>query len=1334
MAAVSVLFLSCDNFFENDVTEENQTQNIEVKSAQNCPAMSGSNKAEPEPVIVSGQMTISGAVPEEVLPEYGSEQSASRSAVPTYEISQVEYFVTAVSGSRTVDGTFATDQNAGTFSINLIPGLEWDITCGLRKRSSGGTTGEVLFSATKEDVDPATLANNAVLQFFPTPDTSGGSGSTGEIDLSMTVVSAITSVEINCFSSNKNDWPFTSASLSETTASIKTDTTYPSVKSGVYEVIIDFYKSGHVLAYSTVQTINVCKGLKTKKWISSGGITPIEADGTFNITTEKLAAFVNTTFYVGNIASSKAASDSGNNGNHREPFLTLAKAINQIEVQAAASGSATLLPYTIFIVGTVDNTSSLFSSVPELGSSLNGKASKITIKGIANESNPPLVQKASSMAPDRVLNIATTVPVEINGLTITGGKASGTTGSEGYGGGLYLRDEGTVVTLNNTTIEGNYAALQGGGVYIAGGASLIMTGTSQIKENAILRRGAGTGNPDTKGAGGGVYVAEGAYFTLNGGSISGNGSADSGAAVYVRGTFTMNDGLIDSNKYILASNQTNPVLSTILSSATITQNIEIGVPGTFNMKGGTITSSLSEGWNGAGVCIYSSGGAEGTANFNMSGGTITGIKFSSSSHYGAVYLSGQTNCKLIFNMSGGSIRGNTAALQCSGVYVGRYSSFVMTGGEISGNSLISTSDTAGIYLSDLPASGYPKISLGKAGSESTVKIKNNTRGTLNQKSNLSVSGSTLLSIAGPLSAESEIGISKVDGGVFTEGYNSQSSNPSRHFLSDDDFDIILDSSGEAKILLPDYVYVSSRTAVPAGDDESGTGSQSYPFATIERAVERITNNNNPSIKAVIYVTGDVACSHTVLNDTGTDGTMLLAHSLTIEGLGSAAVLYCEDSENVYEKGGILNLNTSVPVTIKNVTLRNGKAVRGGALYIDGSSLILDENTKITNCFAEYGGGLAVENGGSITLDNAVIEANGVLKQGGGVYVGNDSGMIMNGTSSLIKDNGVIGGRVDKTLTNRTAGGGVFIAADASFTMNNGSVEGNIAQSGGAIYVFGNFIFKDGFIKSNKKISSAGQSNSLASMSLYSLSSRLTSTRENYGQGANVEVGISGSFTMKGGTITSDLEKPGQNGAAVNIYANTNDGDVPGTATFNMEGGSITGLAIGANAAVQVNIQLESEDAQGIINMSGGSITNNTYLYFNNNTKLGAAICLLNKGHFIMTGGEISGNNAYSDGGAIYIRNNFSDITLGKQGVTSTVIIKNNTATTNYETNNICFNSLYSNVINIAGPLSAESEIGITGHGVITHGYSLYNIISPEEIFTSDHGGEVSLVDGEVVIN
>jgi hypothetical protein len=244
----------------------------------------------------------------------------------------------------------------------------------------------------------------------------------------MEVDSTIIKYKTTCISDNSAYWPFSSPNPIEITGStvtIQTDSTNPSIRSGAYEVIIDFYKAGNVIAYSTVQTINVCKNLKTKKWIASGGTGPIESNGSFNVSAAKIASYVNTFIYVGSIPGLGSASDT-NSGNHTAPFLTLSRAISYIEDIATAEGADTSLKYTILITGEVNNTPD--TTVPEIGSSLNGKAGKIIIKGRGTN---PSIQNPN---PDgRVLTIGTTVPVEFSNLTIKDGNASGSD-AEGKGG------------------------------------------------------------------------------------------------------------------------------------------------------------------------------------------------------------------------------------------------------------------------------------------------------------------------------------------------------------------------------------------------------------------------------------------------------------------------------------------------------------------------------------------------------------------------------------------------------------------------------------------------------------------------------------------------------------------------------------------------------------------------------------------------------------------------------------------------------------------------------------------------------------------------------------
>ena len=788
-------FTSCSNIFENDVTEENEVQSAE----------------EPEPVCISAQMIFSGAVPQEILQNGSSTGAAgiepSRAAIPTFTSSEIDYFAVATTGTganlRTSNGTFgaAGSANEGSFTILLIPGKIWTITCGIKIKNSTAESDRIL-TAVMPSVVPENIASGSTLNFYPVPDTSDTTAA-GQIDLTMTIDSSIKSIELTANGSNAGNWPFTNATIAAggTTATIRTDSSTPaiaSVPAGTYNVLMSFYDENDVLLYTTVQNISVCKGLTTRAWISSGGQSPIDSSGNFNVSAAKIQTYASTNFYVGVTGATNALSPSNNNsGSHKSPFLTFDKALSVIQGLATAAGADTTREYTIHICGTVNNTST--TTVPEIGSTLNGKLAKLTIQGRTNTSNPPVLQNPNSTG--RVLSIVTAVPVEIVGLKITGGNAQESTGTGGYGGGLYLSGNGSSVTLDNCVIEQNKAYSQGGGIYVATGASLIMNGNnSAIQSNRIS---GGSSSPDYryKKQGGGIYIASGASFTMNGGSITQNSALVSGGGIYCRGTFTMNKGNISSNAMSTTSTFTE------LPSTSRTANVEIGSPGTFNFNGGTITSTFTTGHTGAAICLYADpSDPAGQMTLNMTNGSITEITSTNpaasaaggdcAGYNGIIYLNSESSSvSIVFNMSGGSITANEIKSAndkvSAAVCVGQYSSFTMTGGEISGNHAQHAG--GGVCLVPTTTTPSPSFTLGKSGSSSTVKIRNNTSGSSNATDNVHLQTGQTITVAGALSTESEIGITRTySSSPFTTGYASTNSStaPADIFTSDQDFDIV----------------------------------------------------------------------------------------------------------------------------------------------------------------------------------------------------------------------------------------------------------------------------------------------------------------------------------------------------------------------------------------------------------------------------------------------------------------------------------------------------------------------------------------------------------------
>jgi predicted outer membrane repeat protein len=112
----------------------------------------------------------------------------------------------------------------------------------------------------------------------------------------------------------------------------------------------------------------------------------------------------------------------------------------------------------------------------------------------------------------QIFNVASTITVFLNSLTITNGFASG-----GSGGGIY---NGGTLTLTNCTLSGNSGDF-GGGIYSAG--TLTLNQCTLSGNSAYF--------------GGGIYSA--GTLTLNQCTLSGNSAYFGGGGIYNSGTLTL---------------------------------------------------------------------------------------------------------------------------------------------------------------------------------------------------------------------------------------------------------------------------------------------------------------------------------------------------------------------------------------------------------------------------------------------------------------------------------------------------------------------------------------------------------------------------------------------------------------------------------------------------------------------------------------------------------------------------------------------------------------------------------------------------------------------------
>ncbi|QQO09209.1 fibronectin type III domain-containing protein [Breznakiella homolactica] len=210
--------------------------------------------------------------------------------------------------------------------------------------------------------------------------------------------------------------------------------------------------------------------------------------------------------------------------------------------------------------------------------------------------------------------------------------------------------DGTAVL--QTGSGGGYAFFLWKGVTLTLGQGITVKGTQSngtslvhVYENSTLIMEAGskiTGNTTNGTSGGGVSVVNTGTFIMEGGEISGNGSADVfGGGVYTAGSFTMNGGKISGN------------------SSADGAGIHVDVTGNFTLNGGEITGNRAAS-AAAGFSFTAGGGVSTSGTFTMTGGTISG------------------------NTAPGS--GNTIPGYGGGVFIGPGGTFSIEAGTIGNNS------------------------------------------------------------------------------------------------------------------------------------------------------------------------------------------------------------------------------------------------------------------------------------------------------------------------------------------------------------------------------------------------------------------------------------------------------------------------------------------------------------------------------------------------------------------------------------------------------------------------------------------------------------------------
>ena len=339
---------------------------------------------------------------------------------------------------------------------------------------------------------------------------------------------------------------------------------------------------------------------------------------------------------------------------------------------------------------------------------------------------------------------------------------------------------------------------------------------------------------------------------------------------------------------------------------------------------------------------------------------------------------------------------------------------------------------------------------------------------------------------------------------------------------------------------------------------------------------------------------------------------------------------------VYVYGAVFNMEGG--------NIAGNFAQNGGGIYLGGSSSefnMTGGNVIYNEAFR--GGGIAngINTGGgygTIDISGGTVSGN-TAAEGGGVALGSTLGnAIKVGGKLILSDASEISG--NKATE---AGGGVWLAGEAEFELNGGSVSYNEAPYGGGVYAasrstgkYGKVNLVSGDISHNTATVSGGGVGLGGGILAMSGGSVVNNEAAKNGGGAYSEYGHE--ITVTGGNIGNNVAGENGGGICANLGGLTVDGgeitdnraDVYGGGIYSSANTEIKNGSVSANFAVAGGGGIY-KCADTDFRMSGGSITLNTV----GAEATGSAVYCSESDNFytdklILSGGEIKATDVNKD--------------------------------------------------------------------------------------------------------
>jgi|GEM_PF-6969825 len=395
----------------------------------------------------------------------------------------------------------------------------------------------------------------------------------------------------------------------------------------------------------------------------------------------------------------------------------------------------------------------------------------------------------------------------------------------------------------------------------------------------------------------------------------------------------------------------------------------------------------------------------------------------------------------------------------------------------------------------------------------------------------------------------------------------------------------------------------------SGSDESGDGRESAPFATVAKAVSEINEIAENSKSYTIWISG--AVSENVSLES------VSAYSLAISGKTTS-----DSGRDILSGGGtVLSVNTSVPVTLKNLKFSGGEiSVGKGSLYLSGFVSVSDDIALSSGCTVEISDSLSLESPKIsvkpelYSLETRILSGAATLNALENFELAKDS----DGNTWTIASDGTI------YLTQ------IYVSGTASSLAAGDDTKGNGTQS--YPYLTLSRALSDVRKPEEYEIIISGSVGESGEGLVKILSSCVSTNLTVRGQNGNSRDGISGGITVNSQQPVNFKNLFIKNSSSRGIVA-----DGKGKLTLEnlvLENNYYEGLRISGNCDVEIKSSAIDGNKGGIIKIGSGSLSVSDTSITNNETEGYGGAVYVSGGRLNISGSEISGNTAYY-GGALY---------------------------------------------------------------------------------------------------